>query len=156
VQAEIYTVEDILDNYFGISDADKIRNFLILAYISWAGSSNPLEYVLLGGDDEIIPSVSFYVAAGGTIGYIPSDLYYGGLDGNWNGDGDSRFGEMEDNPDFYPELAVGRISGDVQQDFVNAINKIQSYTDNPKPALEKACMVGEKSQLESRDMGWGL
>ena len=153
VQAEIYTVEDIYANYAGNTNADKIRNFLILAYISWAGSSNPLEYVLLGGDDEIIPSVSFYVAAGGTIGYIPSDLYYGGLDGNWNGDGDSRFGEMEDNPDFYPELAVGRISGDVQQDFVNAINKIQSYTDNPKPALEKACMVGEN--LNWNPVTWG-
>jgi len=152
-QAEIYTVEDILDNYSGINDAEAIRNFLILAYTYWAGSSNPLEYVLLGGDDEIVPSVSFYVAAGGTIGYIPSDLYYGGLDGNWNEDGDSRYGEMEDNPDFYPELAVGRIPGDVQQDFVNAINKIQSYTDVPKPALEKACMVGEN--LNTNPMTWG-
>jgi hypothetical protein len=153
VQAEVYTVEDILDNYAGANEAEKVRNFLIIAYSFWAGSSSPLEYVLLGGDDEIIPSVSFYVAAGGTIGYIPSDLYYGGLDGNWNADGDSRYGEMEDNPDFYPEVAVGRIPGDTQQDFVNAINKIQSYTDVPKPALEKACMVGEN--LNMNPVTWG-
>ncbi len=121
VQAEVYTVEDIYDNYSGTTNADKIRNFIIIAYISWLGSSNPLEYVLLGGDDEIIPSVKFYVQAGSTIGNIPSDLYYGGLDGNWNADGDNKFGEMEDYPDFYPEVAVGRIPGDVQQDFVNAI-----------------------------------
>lgn len=153
VQAEIYTVEDIYDNYSGTTNADKIRNFIILAYISWTGSSNPLEYVLLGGDDEIIPIVKFYVQAGSTIGNIPSDLYYGGLDGNWNADGDNRFGEMEDIPDFYPEVAVARIPGDVQQDFVNAINKIQNYTDNPKPALEKACMVGEN--LNWNPVTWG-
>ncbi|MBN2016697.1 MAG: VCBS repeat-containing protein [Candidatus Cloacimonetes bacterium] len=151
--AEIYTVEDIFDNYAGSTNAEKIRNFLILAYASWLSTSNPLEYVLLGGDDEIVPDVQFYVAAGSTIGYIPSDLYYGGLDGSWNADGDNRYGEMNDNPDFYPELAVGRIPGDTQQDFVNAIYKIQSYTDVPKPALEKACMVGEN--LNWNPVTWG-
>ena len=151
--AEIYTIEDIYSNYSGNSQREKIRNFIILAYDLWSASDTPLEYVLLGGDDEIIPSVNFFVQAGGTTGYIPSDLYYGGLDGNWNDDGDNRLGEMEDNPDFFPEVAVGRIPGDLAQDFVNAINKIKDYTDIPKPSLEKACMVGEN--LNWNPVTWG-
>ncbi|HEX37623.1 MAG TPA: T9SS type A sorting domain-containing protein [Candidatus Cloacimonetes bacterium] len=151
--AEVYTVEDIYTNYAGTNQAEKIRNFLILAYTTWAATDTPLEYVLLGGDDEIVPGVNFYVQAGGTIGYIPSDLYYGGLDGSWNADGDNHWGEMEDSPDFYPEVAVGRIPGDTSQDFINALNKIKDYTDIPKPALEKACMVGEN--LNWNPLTWG-
>ncbi len=151
--AEIYTVEDIFTNYGGGTQAEKIRNFLILAYSTWAATDTPLEYVLLGGDDEIVPCVNFYIQAGGTIGYIPSDLFYGGLDGSWNADGDNLWGEMEDNPDFYPEVAVGRIPGDTAQDFTNALNKIEDYTDIPKPALEKACMVGEN--LNMNPVTWG-
>lgn len=149
----IYTMEDINSEYIGVDSADKLRNFIIDAYTVWNSTSTPLEYVLLGGDDEIVPLRLLYVNAGGTIGYIPSDFYFSALDGNWNADGDDKYGELEDDPDFIPEVAIGRIPGDIEVNFINALNKIISYTEIPKPALEKACMVGEN--LNWNPVTWG-
>ncbi|MBC8526771.1 MAG: T9SS type A sorting domain-containing protein [Candidatus Cloacimonetes bacterium] len=153
LNSAIFTTEDIYENYTGEDNAAKIRNFILVAYSMWSSSDYPLEYVLLGGDDEIVPLRYFYVNAGGTIGNIPSDLYFSALDGDWNADGDDLYGEMQDEPDFIPEVSIGRIPGDIEINFINAINKIIDYSDNPKPALEKACMVGEN--LNWNPVTWG-
>ena len=48
--------------------------------------------MLLGGDTDVIPArfgyVTFY-----TGDFIPTDMYYSCLDGTWNADGDSLWGE---------------------------------------------------------------
>ncbi len=81
----IYTVEDIINGYYpGVDTAEKIRNFIKVAYNSYK-----VKYVLLGGDDEIIPARRLWeYVNGGLIPndffQIPSDLYYSGLDGTWN------------------------------------------------------------------------
>ena len=43
-------IESILTDYSGVDDAEKVRNFIIDAYTNWE-----TEYVLLGGDVNIIP-----------------------------------------------------------------------------------------------------
>ena len=150
----VYTIQDINTEYIGTDNADKLRNFIIDAYTSWNSSDCPLEYVLLGGDDEIVPLRKLYVDAGGTIGYIPSDFYFSALDGNFDYNGNGIYGEYPaDSVDFIPEIAIGRIPGDTEIDFSNALYKIMDYTENPKPALEKACMVGEN--LNWNPVTWG-
>ena len=56
--------------------------------------------VLLGGDSDILPpryvDNSYYPTAGSTL--IPTDLYFACLDGNWNANGNSYFGEPANNP----------------------------------------------------------
>lgn len=54
VSNSIYSMEDIVSAYPGVDNAEKLRNFIINAYQTWANSSQPLEYVILGGDDEIV------------------------------------------------------------------------------------------------------
>ncbi len=150
----VYTIQDINTEYVGTDNADKLRNFIIDAYTTWNSSDYPLEYVLLGGDDEIVPLRKLYVDAGGTIGYIPSDFYFSALDGNFDYNGNGIYGEYPaDSVDFMPEIAIGRIPGDIEIDFVNALYKIMDYKENPKPALEKACMVGEN--LNWNPVTWG-
>jgi len=89
-----------------------IRAFLTDAYALWGA-----DYVLLGGDVDLLPVRmvfnSFYPS--GTGSTIPVDLYYGGLDGDWNADGDQLPGEpyfntydVGDAVDLAPELSVGR------------------------------------------------
>ncbi len=89
-----------------------IRSFLTDAYVRWGA-----DYALLGGDVELLPVRmvynSFYPS--GTGSHIPVDLYYGGLDGDWNADGDQTPGEPYfntydpgDGADLAPELHVGR------------------------------------------------
>ncbi|MCX6667477.1 MAG: C25 family cysteine peptidase [Euryarchaeota archaeon] len=72
----ICTVEDIYNNYTGSDNQDKIRNFIKYAYETYH-----IKYVLLGGDNEIVPVRYLYTILNPDT---PSDLYYAGLDGDWN------------------------------------------------------------------------
>ncbi|MBU0617417.1 MAG: hypothetical protein KKI02_06855, partial [Planctomycetes bacterium] len=80
----------------GGSDPDTIR-----AYITDCYSVDGISYAIIGADDDIIPAKNLYVQAyaGGDIETaMPGDLYFGCLDGTWNYDGDSYWGEPTDGP----------------------------------------------------------
>ena len=156
VSAAVYTIEDIYAEYTsGVDNADNLRDFIIDAYQTWAASDHPLEYVLLAGDDEIIPirGVWGHCAEYGHDYNVPCDLYYGTLDGDWNANGNAYYGEEDDDPDLLAEVHVGRFPGDNLQDFQNMIFKIQHYVENPWPNLHSALMVGEL--LYSDPLLWG-
>jgi len=78
IKTLIYTVDDIYDQYTEDDNAEKIRNFIIDAY----KANSELEYVLLGGDHDIVPSKYLYNDL--LLDPILSDQYYAGLDGTWN------------------------------------------------------------------------
>jgi hypothetical protein len=156
VATAVYTIEDVLAEYTaGADDAANLRDFIIDAYQTWASSDSPLEYVLLAGDDEIIPIRGCW---GNTDYYppdynIPCDLYYGCLDGDWNANGNSYYGESDDDPDLFAEVHVGRFPGDNLQDFQNMIYKIMQYVDDPWDDVYTALMVGEL--LQTDPLYWG-
>jgi len=156
VVTSVYTIEDILSEYTSKIDAPaNLRDFIADAYQTWAGTETPLEYVLLAGDDEIIPIRGVW----GDIGVydpdynIPCDFYYGALDGDWNANGNSYYGEVDDEPDLYGEVSIGRFTGDNHQDFENMIYKIKQYVENPWPDIYTALMIGEL--LYSEPLLWG-
>jgi len=78
VKTVIKTLSDI-----GSDDAEDIRDYIRDAYTNWG-----IDYVLLGGDDNVIPARDFYFGRDCNLVFKPilgpSDLYYGGLDGSWN------------------------------------------------------------------------
>jgi len=156
VITSVYTIEDILSEYTSEIDASaNLRDFITDAYQTWATTETPLEYVLLAGDDEIIPIRGVW---GDIIVYppeynIPCDFYYGALDGDWDANGNAIYGEVGDEPDLYGEVHIGRFTGDNQQDFENIIYKIQQYVDNPWPDIYTALMVGEL--LYADPLLWG-
>ncbi|PID29961.1 MAG: hypothetical protein CSB55_00570 [Candidatus Cloacimonadota bacterium] len=152
IQTAIYTVEDIYASFSNGDNATKVRDFIIEAYEAWGSSDHPLEYVILGGDDEICP-VRHCWGYVNEEGSIPTEEYFGNLDGNWNADGDNVFGEQNDGVDFVPEVSIGRFTGDNLQDFQNMFKKIKSYTDYPYSYLDNATMVGE--QLNDSPIVWG-
>jgi hypothetical protein len=116
-------------NYAGADLQEKIRKFIRFAYENWE-----TRYVLLGGDDEVIPHRGFYVKVGMTADVnIPSDLYYSCLDGTWNADGDSYFGEPGEE-DLLGEVIVGRLPVDSPEEIENVIAKTTGYTLSPVPA----------------------
>jgi hypothetical protein len=106
VPTVVRTVEWIAANYRrGTDTAETVRFFLRDAYTKWGA-----QHVLLAGDTGEIPPRYLYSGYyyGGTL--IPADIYFAGLDGSFNEDGDSRFGEMpEDAPDLWVELNVARL-----------------------------------------------
>ncbi len=143
LQAEIKTLEEIQAQYTGIDLADKIRNCIIDYYVNeW------VQYVLLGGDTDFLPKRGLFAQVGGEIDEdIASDLYFSNLDGNWNTDGDNRWGEPNE-ADMYSEVAIGRMSVDSQAEAINMINKTMCYENVPVGSeIERALMVGE-------DLGW--
>ncbi|MBW2172392.1 MAG: PKD domain-containing protein, partial [Deltaproteobacteria bacterium] len=164
--ATLVTTQWIYANYDGSrpsggSDKQtKIRNFIIDAYNTWG-----TKYVLLGGDGDganvggesgnnIIPARGF--TGMGIYGetFIPSDLYYGCLDGSFDYDGDGIYGEPTDGPgggevDLFAEVYVGRAPVDSDNEVSNFVKKTITYENTFKedPSLEKALILGE-------DLGW--
>lgn len=152
-KARAYSTSWIFDEYnTGVDDQDNIRDFIIDAYQTW-----DIDYVLLVGDarDELgIPHRGLY----STTAYfeedddIPADMYYGCLDGNWNTDGDARWGEPGED-DLYHEVGVGRLCIDSVTELDNLLNKICLYCDMPIVGeCDEALMAGE---LLWSDPTWG-
>ncbi len=145
LNATIVTVEWIYSNYSGCDNPEKIRNFIIDAHNTWQ-----TKWVLLGGDDTVIPPRYFYVESweGGYATYMPADLYYSCLDGNFNYDGDSQWGEPNDGPDggevdLYADVYVGRAPVASASDVSNFVSKTLAYEDFVPSPKYLAYMVGE-------------
>ena len=137
VKTIIVSVEDIVANYSGNDKQDKVRNFIIDAYQNWG-----IEYVLLGGDRTIIPARKLWANAEGITDQIPADLYYAALDGDWNSDGDSNYGEVGEE-DWFAEVYVGRATVRNKQDIANFVRKTLDYKNNYGEDAKDILMVGE-------------
>jgi len=151
----IFAIESIYNNYTGVDNPEKLRNFIIDAYQTWNTTAVPLEYVILAGDDEIIPVRGLFGQVGNTVdNWMPSDIYYGCLDGNWNLDGDNLWGEYPvDAPDLLPELMVGRFPAETQAEFDNILRKTRYYVENNTFSNNIAIMYGEN--LNWNPLTWG-
>lgn len=152
IKTEIVTKETINSTGTGQDLQDKIRNFIIQEY-----QDNNVEYVLLGGDVEHVPYRGFYcyvVSGGGYEDYnIPADLYYSGLDGNWNTDGDNQWGEPGED-DLLPDIAVGRFSFSNLTELNAMLHKTIFYQNNPVLGeFTKTTLAGE--WLYSSPETWG-
>jgi hypothetical protein len=119
-------VEDVCRSFPGRDDPERIRNFIRHAYSNWSTT-----HVLLGGDIEVVPSRSGYVEFRGRERYIPCDLYYSALDGDWDADADGIFGEPEDSVDFYPDVRIGRMPGTGAGAMGMCVEKFVSYVSRP-------------------------
>jgi len=156
ITTTIMTVEDIYDAYTGIDKQDKIRNFIRDAYYYWETN-----YVLLGGDNEStgygsVPARRLWVAITDQNGNeladysknIPADTYYACLDGAYNKDGDSKWGEPHDGEngsdvDLIAEIYIGRACIDNPTELSNFVMKNLAYENTADNYLDKVLMVGE-------------
>ena len=139
----IATTTDIYSTTSGIDNQDKIRNYIIQEY-----QENGILMVVLGGDVNIVPYRGFYchVTSGGgdkeDYG-IPADFYYSALDGNWNDDGDNRWGEPGED-DLLPEIGISRMSFKTDEELQHMIHKTLSYQQDPVLGeFRKIVLAGE-------------
>ena len=147
IATEIVTMDEILSGYTGIDNPDKMRNCVIDYY-----SNHSTDYALLAGDVEYIPKRSLYATVGNEVDYdLAADLYFGCLDGNWNTDGDEKWGEPGE-ADLNGEVYVGRSSVDSPLEAEHFINKQILYQSAPvADELTEALMVGEDLEW----LSWG-
>lgn len=138
--AGIVTTETIYDSFGGDDRQAMIRRFLRFAYENYE-----TEFVLLGGNEKIVPVRMFY----DTDEFIPSDLYYACVDpwdNTFDGDGDGRFGEAGDGPDggdvdLSAELLVGRAGAESASEVSNFVRKTLAY-ERTQHAYLDAMMFG--------------
>ena len=137
--AGIVCMEDIIacENYAdgdiisGINDeAGKLRAFLSDAF------KNGTEFVLLGGKEPHVPIRYGHDGIGSSFNsayqFIPTDLYFADLNGNWNVDNDIFYGETkQDSIDYNYELIVGRLLCKNLEEVNNYIDKLLTYELNP-------------------------
>lgn len=152
IKSSVVTRESIVSSMTGADVPEKIRNFIIQEY-----QSNGIEYVLLGGDVELMPYRGFYCFVQSSSAYedddIPSDLYYSALDGNWNTNNDSKWGEPGED-DLLPEVAVARLPFSNQSELAAMLNKTIKYQFSPVTGeLHNPLLAGEN--LYSGPDTWG-
>ena len=143
VMTEIHTTADI-----GSSNPEDVRNYIRDRYLA-----DGIQYVIIGADDDIIPAVDLYVksweGSGAEIEYnMPSDVYFACLDGTYNYDGDSYWGEPTDGDgggdvDLIAEVYVGRASVDNTTEADRFVDKTVQYLTTSSTHLQNVLMVGE-------------
>ncbi len=145
---QMVTTEYIGANYSGTETgdlADKIRQFVRDAHENWG-----TRWVLLGGDTEIIPHRGVRVSYSTyQDNALPTDLYYACLDGPWNSNGDSLWGELMDGAggqdiDLAPDVHVGRAPVSNTAEAANFVAKALLYESTRHPNFKSALWLGEK------------
>jgi hypothetical protein len=142
VKSDIMTIEEIGKKYQGATIQAKIKNCLCDLFLN-----RGLKYVLLGGDDTVVPVQGCYATIKGqptelsmdidenyyTDKTIPSDLYYACFNGNfeWNGNNNELYGELSDNINLTPYIFVTRVPVRSPRHARNYISKLIAYERTP-------------------------
>jgi hypothetical protein len=140
VPAEIVEMSFITSNYNGSDNQEKVRNFIKDAVDTW-----DTEYILIGGDISVVPYRSTYVKVGSRYEIdCAADLYYSDLDGDFDGDNDSVYGEMTDNLDLRPDVIVGRAPAQTSGEMLTFVTKTLKYEKDPLSGyLDNVTLAGE-------------
>ncbi|MFH1502281.1 MAG: C25 family cysteine peptidase [Candidatus Eisenbacteria bacterium] len=123
VPAAVVTLEEIDAEplFAGVDQAERIRNC-----VAHHASTSGVEWVLLGGDTDVLPTreaYDFFYDQG-----LPCDLYYADLDGSWDEDGDGLWGEVDDDDvDMYSDVFVGRAPVTTVAGAASFVDKVLEY-----------------------------
>lgn len=142
IATQIHTTNDV-----GSSDPDDIRDYILQRYLN-----DGIQYVLIGADDDIIPAKDLFVRMSypsGEAEYnMPSDVFFGCLDGTFNYDNDSYWGEPTDGDgggdvDLFAEVWIGRAAVGTATEADRFVDKTIQYLETSNPYLQNVLTVGE-------------
>ena len=140
---ELATLEAITNSVPGQDLPEKIRNYIRTAY-----TSRGISYVLLGGATTVVPCRYAFVHMDmpAKDSYVPCDLYYGCLDGSWNGNRDRHWGEPVDGEnggdvDLLAEVYVGRAPVSTVEQVKTFVEKTIRYEKEGNPNLTDALLM---------------
>lgn len=130
VRTQIATVEDIGSMYTDATIQLKIKHYLKDLF-----QSQGIKYVLLGGDDSVVPVQRCYGIVNGSYEEytIPTDLFYSCFSGafDWDANGNSVFGEIGDNIDLTPSFFISRAPVRTVSDVSSFVAKTLNYEQKP-------------------------
>lgn len=129
ILTEVYTMDSIYVSASGRDNAEKLRNFVKDYY-----TVNGLDFLLLGGDTNIVPfryayAMTCEAGISPREDSLPCDLYFSDLDGTWDANGNDIFGEIADNVDLFPDIFVGRATVENATEAGIFVDNIAAYED---------------------------
>ena len=126
IRSEIITINDIYAIYEGNTQQLKIKHCLQDYY-----QNKGLKWVLLGGDDTLVPVQRCYAIVNNETedSRIPTDLFYACFDNafDWDANKNGIAGEVADNIDLYPEVYVSRLPVRNSEDVNVFVRKLLMY-----------------------------
>ena len=126
LRTKVVALEEIYAASEGRDEQEKIRTFISHEY-----ETEGVIMVLLGGDSGLVPYRGLYCYVMEDYeDSLPADMYYVCLDGTWNDDNDELWGEIGED-DLLPELAIGRMPFNNEDQFNNMMHKTLEYQTNP-------------------------
>jgi hypothetical protein len=139
-RTEIVSIQTILQQYNQGDPAQRVRSCIKDYY-----DTKHLEWVILGGDGSIVPYRYAYTNLYGPGVRAISDYYYACLDGSWNADSDTLWGEINDSVDLVPEVAVGRLPLTSTTQVANYTSKWIDYqSGSPSGWQDDVLAIGTK------------
>jgi len=131
VPTVVRTLSWVRENYRGADDPERIRNFLKDAYSLWGS-----DFLLIGGDVEVIPARIIGTASSAPTSEFATAWYYADLESTW---GSITDGYYNNDGGAYPELWVGRVPARDAGEAQAYLAKIRTYErvpghDDPAPA----------------------
>ncbi len=158
--ARVVTTEDIAATYDGTKPSGgsdlqtKIRQ-CIAAHVQTGGTV----YVVLGGDNTVVPDRDCRVTCGSdTANDMPTDLYYGGLDGTWDANTNGVYGEPiadagTEEADMAVDVIVARIPVRTAAQADGYIGKLIRYETEWPPAGLPRKLLLDGTQLWTSHTG---
>lgn len=133
VRTKILTTEDIDASHIDSTLQQKIKHII---YEYYEGSNHRLQYVLLGGCNEIVPAelcfVKNYTTDGLLTREVAADIFYSSFKNmSWDNNGNGLSGEIADSIDYSPDIIVTRLSTQTQTDAKCQIDRIINYEMRP-------------------------
>lgn len=149
VRTKIMTTEEIYQNYPDTTPQRQIKRAIISMRDSTCGT---LRYVLLGGDETVIPIQLAYIQATDSKGVTycentPCDLYYASLkELDWDTNGNGLYGELEDSISLVSDLDISRMPVSNRNNAEIQITRILNYEkkSNHEKWFPKLLMAGCK------------
>lgn len=143
VKSKVLTVEEISQKY-----SDPIMPMRIKrAIMEYKGQ---VEYVLLGGDVEVVPSLicTLPMQIKSPTVDVPADLYYASFaDLNWDKNQNGLFAEFDTSGDMVnamADVAISRLSVTTLSDAIDMVDRLVDYEKSPKEEMlsDKMLMSG--------------
>ena len=143
LRTKIITIDEIYANYTGSTEQLKIKNCINHFYTNYN-----TEYVLLGGDDNILPVQRCYASVETTTrtvvdSLIPTDLFYACLKEpfDWNPNGDSYIGHENDSINLNIDVFLTRVPVRTLDDAYAFVDKLLVYEQAPPETIQMTSML---------------
>lgn len=141
----IATTDEIAAGWPEARDLQESIRLCISNHVAARGT----RFVLLGGDDSVVPDRDTYgnVNDGESVARdIPCDLYYADcLSGSWDANGNGVFGETDDGAGMVPDVYLGRLPVRSAFHVAAYLGKLRRYESQAAPPPQRILFSGNKA-----------